>query len=521
MSGVEQNTQTQPAASADWFRPEQGPALRDFWNIYLQSYDAITAETVRVILGHAELGPWVREMESSGQGSASDRRALLQRAVDGDWATYERALREEGKSFSKLGVSFRAWSDITFAVERQFTPLMVKAYGADLPRLSAALLAMQEFLARRAAVLGESFLAGERAAEGRFRGLLEAAPDAMVIVDTKGRIVFVNGQTERLFGFQREDLLSQSVELLIPERFRDQHLSHRNGYFSAPNIRAMGSGLELFGLRSDGTEFPIEISLSPLETPEGKLVSSAIRDISERKRTDNALLLANRELEAFSYSVAHDLRAPLRGMSGFAQVLIDDYRDKLDEEGLDCLKEIHDNALRMGSLIDALLLLSRVTRSELNPQRTDLTAVARAVVTRLSASGNRPGLQISVQEGLAADLDSNLAHQLVENLLSNAWKFTSKKPAPRIEFGALQNPGSVVFFVRDNGAGFDMAHAGKLFSPFQRLHTVGEYPGTGIGLATAQRIVHRHGGRIWADGSLGAGATFYFTVPERLQGNPA
>ncbi|HYP76801.1 MAG TPA: PAS domain S-box protein [Polyangiaceae bacterium] len=508
----------------------------------------------------------------------------------------------------------------------------------DTPLALSFILDLTE---RKAAEAAVERLRIERASDAKFRSLLDTAPDAMVIVDSNGIMTLINAQAELLFGYSRSELVGRAIELLIPERFRHAHPSHRQRYFQKHRVRPMGADLELYARRKDGSEFPIEVSLSPLETEGELLVSSAIRDISERKHaerqraslaalveaSDDAIIgttvagivsswnegarrlfgyssaeiigkpitllvppeqllefegvlakvagaetvrldtlrrrkdgtdvdvsltvspvrdatgnvigiakvardvtsrrrterelaqakeaaeAANRELESFSYSVAHDLRAPLRGMNGFAQVLLNEYKDKFDSEGQDWLNEILLNANRMGALIDALLSLSKVTRSVPRRERVDLSALSRATLSSLAAQDPTRTVQIDVQDGLSAELDPVLAGALLENLLGNAWKFTAKTAAARITVGMNQTDGDPVFYVRDNGAGFDMAYARKLFAPFQRLHGNHEFPGTGIGLATVQRVVLRHGGRIWAEGAVDAGATIFFTIP--------
>ncbi len=221
---------------------------------------------------------------------------------------------------------------------------------------------------------------------------------------------------------------------------------------------------------------------------------------------------ANKELEAFSYSVSHDLRAPLRSIDGFSQALLEDYADRLDATGKNYLQRIRMAAQRMAELIDALLTLSRVTRAEMRRERVNFTALARTIATELQQRDPERQAEFIIPDGLVADGDRRLLRVALENLLDNAWKFTARQPSARIELGAAPQPGGMpAYFVGDNGAGFDMTYVQKLFGAFQRLHSQGEFRGTGIGLATVQRIIQRHGGRIWAEATVGKGATFYFT----------
>jgi two-component system NtrC family sensor kinase len=249
------------------------------------------------------------------------------------------------------------------------------------------------------------------------------------------------------------------------------------------------------------------------------VAANSARELAEIRATFvDELKSKNIELEAFSYSVSHDLRAPLRSIDGFSKLLLDGYADKVDAKGQDYLHLVRESAQRMGELIDDLLLLSRVGRADLSRDQIDLSEIARGVSEELKKKDPDRHIEWRIEDQLLVEADSGLMRVAFDNLLGNAWKFTSKASAPRIEVGTSQQEGVAVFFVRDNGAGFNMEWAEKLFSPFQRLHTESEFEGTGIGLATVYRIVDRHGGRIWAESAVDHGATFYFTIPPPRHG---
>jgi PAS domain S-box-containing protein len=497
--------------------------------------------------------------------------------------------------------------------------------------------------------------------EQKFRDLLESVPDAIVIVNEQGRIILTNAQTEKLFGYPRLELLDQPVEILVPHRFHGEHAGHRQNYSHSPRPRAMGADLELYGSRKDGTEFPVEISLSPLETWEGKLISSAIRDVSDRAqaaealkaseerlqlaleaaqlgvwdldlihdrafrslrhdqifgydslqpewgvqiaikhivpedreqfqssfaqalatntfsaefrvigaqdrsihwasaqgrvyrdgndkpvrmmgvvsdttarkqaeqrverhrqelaRTNADLAATNQELEAFSYSVSHDLRAPLRHIDGFARILKEEHAAELSEEAQRYLDRVLHGANHMGHLVDDLLNLAKIGRKELVRQKTKLDLLVREALADLPGTENR-SVEWRVEPLPEVDCDPGLLKLVLNNLLGNALKFTRSRQPAVIEIGTSDSAVPTTIFVRDNGVGFDPKYADKLFGVFQRLHRQEDFEGTGVGLATVQRIIRKHGGEVWAESEVDRGAAFFFSLGARPATSP-
>ncbi len=361
-----------------------------------------------------------------------------------------------------------------------------------------------------------------QASEAHKSAVMEAALDAIVTMNHEGKITEFNPAAEKTFGYARADAVGKSLEeLIVPPSLRQRHSDGLRRYLHTGDGPILGKRVEVSALRRDGTEFPAEVAVLRIRSDGPPVFTGYIRDITERRLAAEAEMLrrekqaadeANAELEAFSYSVAHDLRAPLRGINGFATVLLEDWSDRLDAEAKGHLNRIVDGAARMAQLIDALLSLAQLTRMEIRRERVDLSHVARKILEQLRSSDVARDVDVVVADGIVATGDPRLVRAVLENLLGNAWKFSSKRNRARVEFGGEDLDDVPVYYVRDNGAGFDMAHAEKLFVPFRRLHTGVEFDGTGIGLATVQRIVRRHGGRVWAEGAVNKGATFRFTL---------
>ena len=365
--------------------------------------------------------------------------------------------------------------------------------------------------------------------QARYGELLESMPDGIIIVDRTGQIVLANGHAEKLFGYERGELCGKPLETLLPERFRKAHVAHRSSYDSQPHRRALGAApVELYGRKKDGAEFPVDISLSPLQTEEGTLTVSSIRDITERKWAEwalqekNAALAAsaaevqaaNQQLEAFTHSVSHDLRAPLRAVGGFSKMLLQDHASQLAPEAKRLLNVVCSSADQMRQMIDSLLKFSRLGRQALAIEPVNVSALAREVIGELLQAETAGKVQVQVSDLPPCKVDRALLKQVYVDLLSNAIKFSRGKEKPTIEIGCQPQASANVYFVRDNGVGFDMRYADKLFGVFQRLHDEEQFEGTGVGLSIVQRIIERHGGKIWAEAEEGKGATFYFTLPD-------
>ncbi len=358
------------------------------------------------------------------------------------------------------------------------------------------------------------------AAERRFRLVFDASPSAMIMLDRHGRIALTNSQARRMFGYSPGELANQLIEVLIPRAIGFKHVELRKGYMESPEPRAMGEGRDLFAVRKNGEEFPVEIGLSPLHTGEQTFVLASVIDITARKaaeqsirRQKDELARSNYDLEQFAYVASHDLQEPLRAVAGCVELLQRRYGDQLNSAAGELITHAVEGATRMRQLIDDLLAYSRVGRDDQRPELVDCNEALERALRNLTAVIRESSAEIS-HEALPHVIAKSAQVALVfQNLISNAIKFRREGTAPRITIDAQRDGSQAVISVRDNGIGISEANRERIFAIFQRLHTRSEYPGTGIGLALTKRIVERHGGRIWVETGSEGGAVFRFALP--------
>jgi PAS domain S-box-containing protein len=373
-----------------------------------------------------------------------------------------------------------------------------------------------------------------RASEEKYRTLIETINTGIFSSTADGKFIQANSTVVEMAGYQthEEFMLTSAKNLYADSKDRENimNLLRKYGHFKDYELRSV---------RKDGSTYWISLSAVLIKMPDGKpdTILGSVIDITERKQALKALSeseaqvrklnaylerrvaertaqleIANQELEAFTYSVSHDLRAPLRTVREFSQILMETAIPALDAEASKLLERVNSESRRMGNLIDALLNLSRMNQVEIHRDRVDLSQIARVVMAEMEQLEPQRKVEWVAVDVAVVEGDAQLLRTALENLLRNAWKFTARNPVARIEFGIESNGGSPIYFVRDNGVGFDMAYAGKLFTAFQRLHQADEFEGTGVGLATVHRIIRRHGGRVWAESWVNEGAIFYFTL---------
>jgi PAS domain S-box-containing protein len=370
-----------------------------------------------------------------------------------------------------------------------------------------------------------------RESEARHRAIVEAALDAIITIDADGRITEFNSAAQELFGHSRDEVIGRDLaDTIIPVGMREGHRRGLERHRHSPTAPRLGVRLELSAIRSDGSEFPIELTVcrlgdgSPTFTAFIREITDSRRDREEIARLNTELEervhqrtrqleAAHAEIEAFSYSIAHDLRSPLTSIDGFSHSLEQMWTPSLDPQGQHYLRRIRAGVRKMSDLTDAMLSLAHLSRVSLRFDTFDLAMAARDVVARLRELEPERQLEIDIPDHLPAQGDARLLTQVIANLVGNAWKFSSRKPVTFIQVGSSQGvQGETIYFIADRGVGFDMAHASRLFGAFHRLHSPTEFEGTGIGLALVEKIVGRHGGRVWARAEPGQGATFYFTL---------
>jgi PAS domain S-box-containing protein len=509
------------------FALDERAGLLDFWRVYKIEFDRVRAESTLAALASPDFGPIMRSFPPERALADHNRaRDELDRAIVlGDWGPYDASMRGQGSLYAKLGVGFGTWYAVIRALGRALVPSLVEAYRDDPARLAGAVTAMTSCFHHAMTLVAEEYLRTKH--EDRFRLLVDSVKDyAIIMLDANGLVTSWNVGAALLDGYASSEVLGHHFSIFFAEEDRESGEPARILEAAATSGRFEA---EAWRVRKDGSRFWVHVNLTAVREPLGKLIGFArvTRDLTERMRAEGErealvhrleergrqLEAANAELDGFTYSVSHDLRAPLRAIDGFARVLVEDHAPKLDEDGRRIVQVIEKNTRKMGQLIDDLLRFARLGRKEVQVGPVDMDALVRSVAEDVLEPGRSIDFRIAELPSIVGDL--SLLRQVWQNLLSNAVKYTRPMPHAVIIVTGETLDDETIYRVKDNGVGFDPRYADKLFGVFQRLHSAAEFEGTGVGLALVQRIVQRHGGRVTAESQPGLGALFSFTLPKK------
>jgi PAS domain S-box-containing protein len=505
--------------------------LKQYFEINKRYLTKINVELMAVLSDHPLWGPLLKMQTPEQQKQQNERAQELQRAAiyEGKWDEYNNDLITQGITYARMNVSYADWYEIIKIYKVYLIPHLKKDFADSAEEAITYLDGLSKFTDYAMYAIAEAYFQEKnniiKANEERFRAIFENSTDNISLIDKNAVVSMINHVSSR---FKNEDVIGKSLL----------------DFQSKENAEIMGKAINsvfenktpaLFDTfhTNDGKESYYSSSVSPIFSDDREVNSAVIisRDVSKQKMIEaeikelnaslekkvdertEALKKANIEMESFSYSISHDLRAPLRAINGFSQILVDDHSDLMNGDVKELMNKIIANAKKMGQLIDDLLEFSRLGKQEIAKGLLDMNGLVRSIIRELETREQGRKIELNVKQLANADGDRGMLKQVMMNLISNAYKYSSKNKVSVIEIGCYKEGSDHVYYVKDNGAGFDMAYYSKLFRVFSRLHSVNEFEGTGVGLAIVHRIVAKHGGKVWAEGKVGEGATFYVSLP--------
>ena len=508
--------------------------MLSYYTVYEKYAEDVTERATEDLQDHPVFGTIISSVPKEISKARNQLSLQLQKdaIVNGNWPPYIEYQVEQGIGYAKMGLDFKSWYEVVALVKDYITPYLIQEYGSGRAFLSA-LNGMNRFMDVAMGIIGEAYMEEKKAIIRQANELLSSiyntTTDIIFVIEVDGDGLYkfssVNKSFQVITGLPYEGVVGKYVNEIIPGSSLDFVV---NKYKEAIDGKTIVQWEGTF--QFPAATFTGEVSVAPV-FEEGKCIRlvGSIHDVTERKRTEEEIIklnadleqkvlartaqfkALNKELEAFTYSVSHDLRAPLRAVNGYAEMLIEDYGDGLDEEATRILKARRGNSVKMGTLIDDLLAFSRIGRTEMQKKKVDMNVLLKDVVRELDRCVSH-NARIKVGKLHTVKADHNLLRQAVFNLVSNGVKYSSKQKKPEVEIFSEEKNGEVIFSVKDNGAGFDMRYYDKLFGVFQRLHEQEEFEGTGVGLAIVNAVITRHGGKVWAEGTVNEGAVFHFSL---------